>query len=218
MLIDLHTHTYPKSEDSLLSPAQLIEEAKRVGLDGICITDHDGFWNNESIAAMSREHDFPIFPGCEVTTEEGHLLVFGLSQYIFGMHRVAFVRDLVNKAGGVIVVAHPYRRRYREEEANFEDAYISMVERACESSVFPLANGVEVLNGRGSDAENAFALEISKQVNLRGTGASDAHKLEDVGTFATEFQRPVRTLGELIHELKVGDFQPVVLDKRRSTG
>lgn len=216
LLIDIHTHTFPKSDDSFLSPEQLITEAKRVGLDGICLTDHDGFWDAVSITELSREYDFPIFPGCEVTTEEAHLLVFGLDRYIFGMHRASFVREQVDRCGGVVVVAHPYRRLFREEEAASEDGYRSLVDRACQSEVFGLVDGVEVFNGRGSDAENAFALDISKRFNLNGTGASDAHKLEDVGTFATDFLRTIKTVEELIAELKSGRFQPVVMEKRQS--
>ena len=78
MIIDIHTHTYPTSDDSRLTPGQLISEAKRIGLDGICITDHDGFWKPEDISKLSNEYKFTILPGCEVTTEEGHLLVYGL--------------------------------------------------------------------------------------------------------------------------------------------
>ena len=114
------------------------------------------------------------------------------------------------------MVAHPYRRLFREEEAASEDGYRSLVDRACKSDVFGLVDGVEVFNGRGSDAENAFALDISKRFNLKGTGASDAHKLEDVGTFATDFLQPIETVEELIAELKSGRFQPVVMEKRQS--
>ena len=116
MLIDIHTHTYPTSDDSTLTPEKLISESKKIGLDGICITDHDGFWDPSDIKKLSIKHDFLILPGCEVTTEEGHLLVYGLEEYIFGMHKSKFVKELVNEVGGAIVVAHPYRRVYRESE------------------------------------------------------------------------------------------------------
>ena len=213
MLIDLHTHTYPRSDDSFMSLDQLITQAKGVGLDAICLTDHDWFWDPETIAALSSEYGFPIFPGCEVTTEEGHLLVFGLDRYVFGMHRASLVRELVDKAGGAIVVAHPYRRTYHAEEASDEDKYSSMVRRACENSVFSVADGVEVLNGRGSAAENAFALELSKWRGLKGIGTSDAHMPNDLGTFATEFRQRIGSLAELIQELKAGNFQPVAMKK-----
>ena len=105
MLIDIHTHTYPTSDDSNLTPQDLISEAKKVGLDGICITDHDGFWNPRDIEKIGIDNDFLVLPGCEVTTEEGHLLVYGLDKYIFGMHKSAFVKELVAESQGAIVVA-----------------------------------------------------------------------------------------------------------------
>ena len=214
MIIDIHTHTYPTSDDSSLTPEQLIAEAKRIGLNGVCITDHDGFWDPADISALSRVHDFLVLPGCEVTTEEGHLLVYGLSKYIFGMHRASFVKELVDEAGGVIVVAHPYRRTYREQSDTGQDAYYEMLDKACRNVVFPMSDAVEVLNGRGSPQENAFSREIAKQFGKRGTGASDAHKLDDLGTFATEFERPIRDLDDFMRELKAGRFGPAVLEKR----
>ena len=214
MIIDIHTHTYPTSIDSLLSPEELIGEAKRVGLDGLCITDHDGFWDPESVSRLSKIHDFLVLPGCEVTTEEGHLLVYGLREYIFGMHRAAFVKELVDEAGGAIVVAHPYRRAYREQADTSAEAYSEMLDRACANTVFPLTDAVEVLNGRGSDQENAFADSIAKRFGMSGTGASDAHKLDDVGKYATKFHQPIRSQDDLIRELKAGRFSPVVLRKQ----
>ena len=214
MIIDIHTHTFPTSDDSTLTPEQLIGEAKRIGLDGVCITDHDGFWDPDAVSRLSSAHDFLVLPGCEVTTEEGHLLVYGLSEYVFGMHRASFVRELVDDAGGVIVVAHPYRRTYREEIDNSLSAHRDMLNLACGSSVFGLANAVEVFNGRGSEQENAFSQEIANRFGMSGTGASDAHRLDELGTFATEFQMPVRSLEDFIRELKAGRFSPVVLRKR----
>ena len=213
MIIDIHTHTYPGSDDSLLTPEQLVSEAKRLGLDGVCITEHDGFWAAEDIDRLSRAFDFPIFPGCEVTTEDGHLLVYGLRRYIFGMHRSSFVKRLVDEAGGAIVVAHPYRRTFQPGESETPEDYDRMLDRACRNDAFPLSDAVEVLNGRGSEQENAFSHRIADRLGMHGTGASDAHRLEDIGTFATEFERPVRTLDDFISELRSGRFRSIVLDR-----
>ena len=212
VIIDIHTHTYPTSEDSALTPERLILESKRMGLDGICITDHDGFWTPEGIREISERYDFPVFPGCEVTTEEGHLLVYGLTQYIFGMHRSSFVRQLVDKAGGAIVVAHPYRRNFRPVEINDRESYNQMLDKTCESDVFGLSDAVEVLNGRGSEQENTFSQKVADRVNMKGTGASDAHHLEDIGTFATEFSRSISSIEDFISELKAGRFQPIIVE------
>jgi hypothetical protein len=44
---------------------------------------------------------------------------------------------------------------------------------------------------------------------MRGTGASDAHRLEELGTYATEFSRTVTSLDEFVAELLSGRFRPV---------
>ena len=207
LIIDIHTHTYPTSDDSSLLPDELIQEAIRIGLDGICITDHDGFWKPQDIAELSQRHGFLVLPGCEVTTEEGHLLVYGLDRYIFGMHRAAFVRDLVDDAGGAIVVAHPYRRAF--DERGGDAAYREMVDKTSGNAVFGLSDAVEVRNGRGTARQNAFSQDIADRLGMRGTGASDAHRLEELGTYATEFSRTVSSLDEFVAELLSGRFRPV---------
>ena len=216
MLIDLHTHTYPNSDDSFLSIEELIEESKRVGLDGICLTDHDFFWDEKSIRKLSNKHDFLILPGCEVTTEEGHLLVYGLSSYVFGMHKADIVKELADDEGGAMIVAHPYRRRYSHGMEQEEGSYLSLIDRTCQEKVFDLAHGVEVLNGRGSDIENSFSKAVADRLSLRGTGASDAHRVEDTGIFATKFDSHIRDIVDLVRELHEGRFSPVMLKARKT--
>jgi len=205
MLIDLHTHTYPLSDDSALSPDELAAAAKEAGLDGLCLTEHDRFWDANEAAELSRRHGLLVLPGCEVTTEEGHLLVFGLKEYAFGMHRVAFVKRLVDEAGGAVVVAHPYRRTALDEPA---------VEQARRSLLYQFAHAVEVGNSRGTERQRSFANAVAGRVGLPATGASDAHRREDIGAFATEFTRQLSTLDDFIKELRAGRFQPVKLREK----
>ena len=198
--------------DSFIEADELIEEAKRIGLDGVCITDHDGFWDHREVESLSKRHDFLVLPGCEVTTEEGHLLVYGLKKYIFGMHRAAFVKEKLDRERGAMVVAHPYRRTYRKGAHTDEDAYAEMMDRAARNHVFGMVDAVEVMNGRGLPEENAFSGDMARRFGLPGTGASDAHRLEDLGSFATEFERRIASLDDLIAELRAGRFRAVALD------
>jgi hypothetical protein len=207
MLIDLHTHTAPKSDDSFLKPDELIAHAKRVGLDAICLTEHDWFWDEEEIAELCQRHNFLVLPGVELTTEEAHLLVFGLKKYVFGMHRASFVKRLVDEAGGATIVAHPYRRHFPIGAEPEDERYYPALTRACENPVFEVADAIEVLNGRGSKKENAFSHQISKELNLRGVASSDAHEISDIGSSATFFERRIGNLQELIAELKAGRFR-----------
>ena len=207
MLVDLHTHTNPRSDDSFLKPDELIVHAKRVGLDAVCLTEHDWFWDEEEIAELCQRHNFLVLPGVELTTEEAHLLVFGLKKYVFGMHHASFVKKLVDETGGAIIVAHPYRRHFPIGAEPEDERYYPALTRACENPVFEVADAIEVLNGRGSKKENAFSLKISKELNLRGVGSSDAHEIQDIGSAATFFERRIGNLQELIAELKAGRFR-----------
>ncbi len=207
MLIDLHNHTSRYSDDSLLSPEELVEGAKKAGLDGISITEHDYFWDPKDLLELSRRMDFLVIPGVEITTEEGHLLVFGLEEYVFGMHRARFVKEKVDKRGGAIIAAHPYRRQFKPEY-NDAASYEQSVQKACRNPIFAVADGVEVLNGRGSDRENAFAREVTRRLNLKGIATSDAHQNHDIGKYATRFEGKISGLEDLIRELKDGRFRP----------
>lgn len=207
MLIDLHNHTSHLSDDSLLTPEELIEGVKKAGLDGICFTEHDYFWDMEALTRLGKRMDFLVIPGVEINTEEGHLLVFGLEEYIFGMHRARFVKEKLDRKGGAIIVAHPYRRRFKPEYSG-DGAYEEMVQRACNNSIFSIADGVEVMNGRGSEQENAFARELTDRLNMKGVATSDAHQAHDIAKNATRFERRITGLEDLIEELKAGRFHP----------
>jgi len=207
MLIDLHTHTTPRSDDSYLKPDELIAQAKRAGLDAICLTEHDWFWEDGEIMELCQRHNFLVLPGVEITTEEAHLLVFGLKKYVFGMHHASFVRKLVDEAGGAIIIAHPYRRHFPIGAEPEDERYYPALTRACQNPVFEIADAIEVLNGRGSEEENAFSIKISRELDLRGVASSDAHEISDIGSCATLFERHISNIQELITELKAGRFR-----------
>lgn len=214
MLIDLHTHSYPHSDDSFMSVDELIEGSKSLGLDGICLTDHDTFWTDEQIQDLSSKHNFLVLPGCEVNTEAGHVLVYGLSKYEFGMHRPEFLKASVEHAGGAMIAAHPYRRRFIEEPAEKPGVREEMLERARGDEFFQMCQGIEALNGRGLAIQNGFSLELGGRLSASMTAGSDAHKVEQIGTVATEFQNPISCLQDLIRELQGGRYQPVDLRQK----
>ena len=206
MLIDLHTHTKPLSDDSFITPAELIQRAKQNGLDAICLTEHDWFWDREALDKLVQEHDFLVFSGVEINTEDGHFLVFGLDEYIFGMHRAEYLRRIVDEVGGFMILAHPFRRNLHSDD-NLDDA----VERYSKKPVFCLLDTIEVLNGRATERQNRFSQELCRRLNMKGAGGSDAHSLTDIPSFATRFERKINNVEELITELKAGRFKPVNL-------
>jgi predicted metal-dependent phosphoesterase TrpH len=213
LLIDLHTHTQPLSHDSLLSADELIDAARNAGIDGVCLTEHDFFWEPEAVAELRKRHDFLVIPGIEVNTEDGHIVVFGLEHYVYGMHRMHELVALVHAAGGVMIAAHPYRRQLPFELRNDGD-WSAALERAAANPAYGQVCAIETANGRGTERENAFSREIAERLGARQVAASDAHAANDVGRCATEFDRPIKGLDDLIAELKAGQFRPSTNSRR----
>ena len=211
MLIDLHTHSYPMSDDGFMSVDEAIEGAKSVGLDGVCLTDHDAFWSGEQTRELSLRHDFLVLPGSEINTDAGHVLTFGLQRYEFGMHKPEFLRACADRCGGVLIAAHPYRRRFLEEPGRDPAVRAGMLERAAADPFFGLCEAIEGLNGRGSAEQNRYSADLGASLALPATAGSDAHRVAQLGTAATEFHGKIEDVSDLIRLLKSGQYRPVDL-------
>ncbi len=190
---------------------ELIEAAKAGGLDGVCLTEHDAFWSEEEIRTLSRRHGFLVLGGAELNTDAGHVLVFGLDQYEFGMHKPPVLRARVDQANGVMIGAHPYRRRFLAEAAGDPEARRGMLDRAVDDQFFRVCDAVEGVNGRGKPEENLFSQDLASRLRLHVSGGSDAHRLEQMGSAATRFQNKICNLEDLILELRMGRFEAAVL-------
>lgn len=213
MLIDLHIHTRPLSHDSLLTADDAIELARERGVGGICLTEHDFFWDGDEVRRLARHHNYPVIAGVELNTEDGHFVVFGLREWVYGMHRTSDLTALVRNEGGVIIAAHPYRRQLPFELLK-EGDWSEAMERAAANPAYDHVTAMESLNGRGSERENAFATELCERLDLRCVAASDSHEEKDVGVCATEFSRPVSSVDDLVTELQAGRFEPVMMRSR----
>lgn len=210
MLIDLHAHTRPLSWDSYLTPDDLIERSKAAGLDGVCLSEHDYFWKPEDVYALAKRHSYLVLPAGEINTDDGHMLVYGLEKYVYGMHRSGELAAHVREANGAMVAAHPYRRQmpwYMDREQDYRDA----VERASRNPAYQHCVALERVNGRGSVKENAFSATLCDHMHMPGTGGTDSHARSDIGRCATRFEREIHNLEGLIEELKAGRFEPVDL-------
>ena len=207
--IDLHVHTYPASPCSSAPESELIQEAKRIGLDAICFTDHNFVWDPERITALQNEHQFLILRGNEITTNQGDMLVFGLDEDIKGIISVEFLRQKVMAANGFMIAAHPFRGFL-----TFDAAHLGMTpQKAMQSPLFKQVDALEVLNGKVTPRENEFAYQVAKGLNLPATGGSDAHAVLEVGQYATRFSRPIQNEAELVAALKSDTYLAVAYRK-----
>jgi predicted metal-dependent phosphoesterase TrpH len=214
MTLDLHVHTHPASPCSSASAEALVEEAKRIGLDGVCLTDHNHVWSEAEVEALRRKHGFLILRGNEITTNQGDVLVFGLDKDIQGIIDLKDLRREVDESGGFMIVAHPFRGFL---VVGVDQAGLTP-ERAMERALFDYVDAVEVLNGKVTEKENAFALAVTEGLGLPGTGGSDAHEAAEVGVYATEFYAEIRNERDLLEALKSGSYSPVAFQRQKQIG
>ena len=163
MLIDLHSHTWPRSHDSVLNPDDLVVRAKAAGLDAVVFTEHDTVWDMKSIEELRAKHNFLVLAGVEISTDDGHILAFGIDRYVFGMHRSRELASYTDRAEGVLVAAHPYRRQMPWFSRNDEE-YGSALDKASRNPAYQYVSGLEELNGRGSEKENEFSRRLQDHI------------------------------------------------------
>ena len=191
MLIDLHCHTKVHSPCSALTPDALVRAAQVRGLDGVCITEHDALWPLAEIEMLARTMQFLVLRGMEVTTEVGHVLVFGASRHDLAMATLAELHRFVRAEGALIYLAHPSRR------------YGSLPP----DDLAAVFDSVEVQNGTEGMLQNDNAERLARGLRLPGIGGSDAHSVREVGICATQFDADIRDEASFLAALRSGAYE-----------
>ena len=86
-----------------------------------------------------------------------------------------------------------------------------MVDSARADPFFSVCDAIEVLNGRATDGETNFTLDVAGRLGLGMVGGRDSHRVSDLGNAATRFYEKITSLEDLISEMKAGRFEPAVL-------
>src|SRR2546425_2187222 len=66
---ELHSHSNFSFLDGASHPEELVQEAVRLGLEALAITDHDGCYGVVRFAEAAREHGLPTVFGAELSLE-----------------------------------------------------------------------------------------------------------------------------------------------------
>ena len=161
-----------------------------VGLNGFALTDHntlDGLVQLTKLRAQFPQ--FVFVPGVEISTREGHLLVYGVSIPPPSQMPVADTVEWVRDRGGVCVLAHPFRFAHGVGRA--------VAEQVC-------VTGIETVNGHNSPGANRRAAEVATRRHLGATGGSDAHQPADLGRAYTEFPEGTSRVEEVLEAIRKG--------------
>jgi predicted metal-dependent phosphoesterase TrpH len=192
MKFDLHMHTRRYSHDSLTNPFDLVRAAKRAGLDGIVITEHDHLWPESELEELrAAVSELVVLAGVEITGRGGDVLCYGVSDVSTlprGIEWPELCR-VVHGQGGVAVAAHPNRWGQPFESSLREQN--------------PELDGIEVMsNNMDADLRKRAADLLVRFPHFAQLGNSDSHEPETVGCCYTEFDAVIRKNADLVAAIR----------------
>ena len=193
--IDLHVHTNA-SDDGLSSLTEQAAAAKAAGLHAMAVTDH-----NQCTPVPPALDGVLLIPGCEVSTQAGHILGLFLQAPLDldslrqeGLPTAEAACAEIHRKGGLAILAHPYQKPGAQPHPCPVD-------------------GVEGANARAAfkvkDA-NEKALILAASWCLPATGGSDGHSRHEVGNACTEVECADLTLDALRDAIAAGACRPVL--------
>lgn len=203
MIIDLHNHTTRYSLCSRIIPEVLVEIYVERGIDGLCITEHNSVWPEESRRTLTRgyENEITIFFGMEVDTEIGHVLLFGegLERFV-GIYNLQHLAEFADKEGVALVWAHPFRWSSPDHFSHKKLKEITA-----------RVDAVELYNGNLAPELIELTGKTLTPYGVNFTGGSDTHSSLMALKYATKFETTITNSTELAAALKEGLYSPYVI-------
>ncbi|UCE44058.1 MAG: PHP domain-containing protein [Candidatus Bathyarchaeota archaeon] len=187
--IDLHVHTC-YSSDGVTTLREVAAYAKRRGLDGVAITDHDTV---EGALKLQGKKGLIVVPGIEVTTLGGHVLALNVTSPVPSGLTLSQTIQKIHEINGVAVMAHPF-------------ALLKVARAACGPQSF---DAIEVINA--STVPFAISTHLSRRLafrlNLPQVAGSDAHYGPEIGSAYTLVNADPEA-DEVAHSIKKGAATP----------
>jgi len=161
--IDLHVHTV-YSYDSLITLKDLFFYAKKRGLDGVAITDHDRI---DGAIKIAKETDFLIVPGIEISSLNGHIIGLNVDELVPPKLSVDETLDRIHEAGGMAIACHP----------------ITFFKESLKGHISSRFDAIEVINSSAFPFDYSVrrSEEIALRLGISRVAGSDAHYGPEVG-------------------------------------
>jgi hypothetical protein len=179
-----------------MPPRLVIEIARRRGLDGIAITDHDTVEGALAAVKANRHSDLLVIPGIEVKTDLGDVIGLYVDRQIESRGFGEVIQE-IHDIGGVVYLPHPIRTFGAERTAAIHAAY-------------PDIDLWELYNGRYAVKEFAQSHDVFESLGIgpRLCG-SDAHFPWDIGVFRTVLDGCPHNPGMLLQLSRTAQLQAV---------
>lgn len=168
--IDLHVHTH-YSGDATTTLKEVIYHARKRGLDGVAVTDHDTMLG---ALRLSKERKLIIIPGCEVSSLHGHVLALNVRETVEPKLTLPETVEKIHQSGGIAVIAHP----------------ASVLKTGLGYTIISSASNldaVEVINSAAFpfSLSTYLSRRLARCLELPQTAGSDAHQPQEIGNAHT---------------------------------
>ena len=175
------THIHTNLGDGMTSPARVIEEATRRGLQVIAITDHDHVEGAKRVVELlaQQESTLQVITGVEVSTRQGHLIGLFVSKAPKALRSVEATIEAIKEQGGLVIIPHPLGRLVPSLSRAKIDNLLN--------KGFPI-DGIEIYNPSPANASMRSTVRLANaQWRLAEMGGSDAHFWQHIGAAYTLF-------------------------------
>ena len=206
-ILDLHLHS--EASDDSRAPVEaylkwLARKRDERPLEGLVLTEHRQFNAAGDYRDLEDKYGVLILKASEVETDYGHVLVYGVNDDIVKRFDFKNVRlpaqeviTEVARMGGIAMPCHPGRPT------------IGLIEHYGKRPPLEGVVGVEALNGGSKKGENERVSALIDQYGYHAFGGSDSHLVSFVGLCATEFDRDIKSIEDLVDALRIGGYRPV---------
>ncbi|MCS6924328.1 MAG: PHP domain-containing protein [Candidatus Binatia bacterium] len=206
-ILDLHLHS--EASDDSRAPVEaylkwLARKRDERPIEGLVLTEHRQFNRAADYRALEDKYGILILKASEVETDYGHMLVYGVNDDILARFDFRNVRlnaqELINEVarmGGIAMPCHPGRPT------------IGLIEHYQKKPPLEGVVGVEALNGGSKKGEDERVAGLVQAYGYHAFGGSDSHLVSFVGLCATEFDRDIKNIEELVEALRTGGYRPV---------
>ncbi|MGC9399237.1 MAG: PHP domain-containing protein [Anaerolineae bacterium] len=196
MRIDLHVHTEERSLCGRSGEEAMVQRAIERGLGAIAITDHDRLVPPSRLAMLNAKYaPFRVFGGIEVSLGLEHVLVLGVQDPLLEQVRWSYaaLHDFVERAGGFIAWAHPFRfRRCLRAEIAARPPH-----------------ALEIYSHNTPGYAETQIRELAEEWGARMLANSDAHHVDELGSYYNELAGEPQDVAALVRMLRAGAFTPV---------
>ena len=193
---DLHIHTY-HSACSRIRPKKLLQIAKKRGLNGIAVTDHNTIKGGLETKKLNKDKNFEVIIGAEIKTDKGEILGYYLKKEIKSRTPEAVI-DEIHKQGGIAVAAHPFTWGLLRTAAKFDKKELKKLD------------GFETFNSRNTFRwENELAVQFAQKHKLAQTAGSDSHFYYEIGRAFTLFNGSLRDAIKKRKTIIMGRISPL---------